>query len=99
MSGVKDRPGLVVESPLGPTWGETGNLSPMPTSGTKGQPSLVDDFPAMLNVNNLGSGERVLWREVQQPSKKNVSVSPPLHSLWRSSNDGHLPIWEGLQGL
>ena len=53
ISGVKDRPCLVVESPPGPTWGQTENTSPVPVSGTKDQPSLVDDSPAVPKVNNL----------------------------------------------
>ena len=52
MSGVKNRPCLVVES-AEPTEDWTGATSPVPMSGTKDRPSLVDDSPAMPKVNNL----------------------------------------------
>ena len=60
MSGVKDRPCLVVESPE-PTEDRAGSPSPVPMSGTKDRPSLVDDSPAMPKANNLcwGGGNPV----------------------------------------
>ena len=54
MSGVKDRPCLVVQSPA-PTEDPAGTTSPMPMSGTKDHASLVDDSPAVPKVNNLCS--------------------------------------------
>ena len=68
MSGVTDRPCLVVEAPE-PTEDRAGTTSPVPLSGTKDRPSLVDDSPAVPKVNNLCWGEGLRWREVQQPSQ------------------------------
>ena len=56
MSGVKNRPCLVVES-WEPTEDRAGTTSPVPMSGTKDRPSLVDDSPAMPKVNNLCWGK------------------------------------------
>ena len=65
MSGVKNRPCLVVESPE-PTEDRNGTTSPVPMSGTKDRPSLVDDSPAMPKVNNLcWGGGGIRWREAQ----------------------------------
>ena len=60
MSGVKNRPCLVVES-LEPTEDLAGPTSPVPMSGTKDCPSLVDDSPAVRKVNSLcwGGGDPV----------------------------------------
>ena len=52
MSGVTDRPCLVVESPE-PTEDRAATTSPVPMSGTKDRPSLVDDSPAVPKVNDL----------------------------------------------
>ena len=57
MSGVKDRPCLVVASPEH-TGDGAGTKSPVPTSGAKDCPSLVDDSPAVPKVNNLCLGGR-----------------------------------------
>ena len=57
MSGVKNRPCLVVES-LEPTVDRAGTTPPVPMTGTKDRPSLVDDSPAMPKVNNLCLGGR-----------------------------------------
>ena len=69
MSCVKDRPYLVVDSPPGPTLGKTENPSLVPMSGTKDEPSPVDDSLAVPKVNNLCSEERIRWREVLQRSE------------------------------
>ena len=53
MSGIKNRPNLVVESPPGPTKDQPSTTSPVLMSGTKDQPSLVDDSSAVPKVNNL----------------------------------------------
>ena len=60
MSGVKNRPCLVVES-LEPTEDRAGTTSPVSMSGTRDRTSLVDDSPAMPKVNNLcwGGGNPV----------------------------------------
>ena len=68
MSGVTSRPCLVVESPE-PTEERAGTTSPVPMSGTKDPPSLVDDSLAVSKVNNMCWGERIRWREVEQPSQ------------------------------
>ena len=68
MSGVKRRPCLVVEF-LEPTEERAGTTSPFPMSGTKDPPSLVDDSPVEPKVNNMCWGERIRWREVEQPSQ------------------------------
>ena len=75
MSGVKDRPCLVVQSPE-PTEGQAGTESPVPMSGTKDGPSLVDDSPAMPKVNNLcwGGGNPVEGGSASLPINL---VSPP----------------------
>ena len=52
MRGVKDRPCLVVESPE-PTEDRGGATSPVPMTGTKNCPSLMNDTPAVPNVNSL----------------------------------------------
>ena len=50
MSGVKNRPCLVLES-LGPTEDRAGTKSEVPMSGTKDPPSLVDDSLAVPKIN------------------------------------------------
>ena len=52
MSGVKDRPCLVVQSPE-LTEDRAGTTSLVTMSGTKDCPSLVDDSAALPKVNNL----------------------------------------------
>ena len=52
MSGVKNRPCLVVESSE-PTEDRSSTTFPVHMSGTKDQPSLVDDSPAVPKVDNL----------------------------------------------
>ena len=52
LSGVQDRPCLVLESPE-PTEDRAGTTSPVPMSGTKDRPSLVDDSPGVPKVNDL----------------------------------------------
>ena len=63
MSGVKNRPCLVVQS-LEPTEDRASTTCPVPVSGTKVQPSLVDDSLAGPKVNNLclGGGENPVER-------------------------------------
>ena len=68
MSGVKNRPCLVVES-AEPTEDRASTTSPVPMSCTKDRPSLEDDFPAMPKVNNLCWGGGNPWRDIQQPSQ------------------------------
>ena len=75
MSGVKDCPCLVVESPE-PTEDRAGTTSPVPMSGTKDRPSLVEDCPAVPKVHNLcwGGGNSVKGGSVTLPINL---VSPP----------------------
>ena len=96
MSGVKDRPCLVVGSPE-PTEDQAGTTSPVPISGTKDRPSLVDDSPAMPRVNNLWreGGESVGGRSNNPPDKLGLS----LHPLRRTPNCGYCPISRGIQKL
>ena len=60
LSRIENHPCLVVES-LEPTEGRAGTECPVPMSGTKDRPSLVDDSPAVPKVNNLcwGGGNPV----------------------------------------
>ena len=60
MSGVKNRPCLVVELPPESTEDRAGTTSPslVPMSGTKEQPSLVADSPAVPKGNNLCWGRQ-----------------------------------------
>ena len=78
MSGVKNRPCLVVESPE-PTEDRAGTTSRVPMSGTKDRPSLVDDSPAMPKVNNLcwGGGNPVEGGSATLPINL---VSPPTNT-------------------
>ena len=75
ISGIKDCPCLVVQSPE-PTEDRAGNTSSEPMSGTKDRPSLVDDSPAMPKVNNLcwGGGNPVEGGSATLPINL---VSPP----------------------
>ena len=52
MSGLKNRQCLVVES-LEPTKDRASATFLVPMNGTKDQPFLVDDSPAVPKVNNL----------------------------------------------
>ena len=74
MSGVKNRPCLVVESPE-PTEDQAGTTSPVPMSRTNDRPSLVDDSPAMPKVNNLcwGQGNPVEGGSATLP----INLTPP----------------------
>ena len=87
MSGVKNRPCLVVESPE-PTEDRAGTTSPVPMSGTKDRPSLVDDSPAMPKVNNLcwGGGNPVEGSSATLPINL---VSPPTNTS--PTEDPQLP--------
>ena len=91
MSGVKNRPCLVVES-LEPTEDQAGTTSPVPMSGTKEHASLVDDSPAMLTVNNLccGGGNPVEGSSATLPINL---VSPP--TTKSPTEDPQLPYWGG----
>ena len=91
MSGVKNRPCLVVESPE-PTEDQAGTASPVPMSGTKDRPSLVDDSPAMPKVNNLcwGGGSPVEGGSATLPINL---VSPPTNTS--PTEDPQLPDWGG----
>ena len=75
MSGVKDRPCPVLESP-DPTADQAGTTSPVPMSGTKDHPSLVNDSPAAPKVNNLcwGGGNPLEGGSATLPINL---VSPP----------------------
>ena len=53
MSGLKNHPCLVLESPPEATEDRASTTSPVPMSGTKDHPSLVDNFPASPKVTNL----------------------------------------------
>ena len=91
MSGVKNRPCLVVESPE-PTEDRVGITSPVPMSGTKDRPSLVDDSLAMPKVNNLCwvGGNPVEGGSATLPINL---VSPPTNRS--PTEDPQLPIWGG----
>ena len=91
MSGVKNRPCLVLESPE-PTEDRAGTTSPVPMSGTKDRPSLVDDSPAMPKVNNLcwGGGNAVEGGSATLPINL---VSPPTNTS--PTEDPQLPNWGG----
>ena len=91
MSGVKNRPCLVVESPE-PTEGRAGTTSPVPMSGTKDSPSLVDDSPAMPKVNNLcwGGGNPVEGGSATLP----INLVSPLTTT-SPTEDPQLPNWGG----
>ena len=75
MSGVKDRLCLVVASPE-PTEDRAGTTSPVPLSGTKDRPSLLNDSPPVPKVNNLcwGGGNPVEGGSATLPINL---VSPP----------------------
>ena len=94
MSGVKDRPCLVVKFPER-TEGRAGTESPVPMSGTKDRPSLVDDSPAVLKVNNL------CWRgenPVEGGSAtlpKNLVSPPSTTSPMGTPNRGYCPVGGG----
>ena len=91
MSGVKNRPCLVVECSE-PTGDGTGTTSPVPMSGTKDRPSLVDDSPAMPKVNNLcwGGGNPGEGGSATLPINL---VSPPTNTS--PTEDPQLPNLEG----
>ena len=75
MSGVKNRPCLVVESPE-PTKDRAVTESQAPMSGAKDRPSLVDESPAVPKVNNLCLGGRESGGgRFSQPPKK-LGLSP-----------------------
>ena len=93
-SGVKDRPCLVVESPE-PTEDRAGTTSPVPMSGTKHRPSLLDDSPATPKVNNLclGGGNPV---EGGTATLRINLVSPPTTtSPTEDPQPQVLPNWGG----
>ena len=87
MSSVKNRPCLVVESPE-PTEDRAGTTSPVPMSGTKDGPSLMDDSLAMPKVNNLcwGGGNPV---EGGSATLSINLVSPPTNTS--PTEDPYLP--------
>ena len=73
MSGVKDRPCLLVES-TEPTEDWAGTTSPVPMSGTQDCPFLVDDSSAVPKVNNLcWGGESGGGRLSNHPNKLGLS--------------------------
>ena len=94
MSGVKNRPCLVVESPE-PTEYRAGTTSPAPMSGTKDRPSLVDDSPAMPKVNNLcwGGGNPVEGGLATLPI--NLVSPPTTTSPTEDPQPRVLPNWGG----
>ena len=85
MSGAKNRPCLVVESPE-LTEDGAGTTSPVPMSGEKDRPSLVDDSPAVPKVNSL------CWWEENGGRFSNplntFCLPPQLHFLWRTAGGG-----------
>ena len=91
MSGVKNRPCLVPESPE-PTEDRAGITSPVPMSGTEDRPSLVDDSPAMPKVNNLCSGGGNPAEGGSATLPINL-VSPP--ATTSPTEDPQLPYWWG----
>ena len=97
MSGVKNHPCLVVESPE-PTEGRARTESPVPMSGTKVRPSLVDDSPAMPKANNLcwGGGNPVEAGSVTLPINL---VSPPTTTSPTENPQPRVPPdWGGSRG-
>ena len=91
MSGVKNRPCLVVES-LEPTEDRAGTTSPVPMSGTKDRHSLVDDSLAMPRVNNLccSGGNSVEGGLATLP----INLVSPLTTT-SPTEDPQLPNWGG----
>ena len=74
MSGVKNHPCLVLESPE-PTENQASTTSAVPMSGTTHRPSLIGDSPAMPKVNNLcwGGGDPVEGGSATLP----INLVPP----------------------
>ena len=95
MSGVKNDPCLVLESPE-PTEGRAGTESPVPMSGTKDRPSLVDDSPAMPKVKNLcwGRGNPVEGGSATLPI--NLVSPPATTSPTVDPQPRVLPDWGGI---
>ena len=94
MSGVKDRPCFVVESPE-LTEDRAGTTSPVPMSGMKDHPSLVDDSPAVPKVNNLcwGGGNTVTGGSATLPM--NLVSPPSTTSPMEDPQPRVLPDWAG----
>ena len=76
MSGVHNRPCLVVDSLPENTEDRAGTTSPVPMSGMNECPFLVDDSPAVPKVNNLCSGGENTMEEGTATLPINL-VSPP----------------------
>ena len=76
MSGVKDHPCVVLESPPEATGDRAGTTSPVPMSGTQDRPSLADDSLAVLKVKNLSLGGENPVEGGSATLAKNL-VSPP----------------------
>ena len=87
MSGVKNRPCLVVEPPE-PTGDRACTTSLVPMSGTKDRPSLVDDSLAMQKVKNLLWGGEDPVEGGSGTLPKNL-VSPPTNTS--PTEDPQLP--------
>ena len=98
MSGVKDRPCLVVQFPE-PTEDRAGTTSSVPMSGTKDHPFLVHDSTAVPKVNNLCWGGRNPVEGGSATLPINL-LSPPLTtSLMGDPQPRALPnLWEGFRG-
>ena len=94
MSGVKNHPCLVLESPE-PTKGRAGTESPVPMSGTKGRPSLVDDSLAMPKVNNLCWGRGNLVEGGSATLPINLVSPPATTSPTMDPQPRVLPEWGG----
>ena len=98
MSGFKNRPCLVVESPPEPTDDRASTTSAVPMSGTKDEPSLADDSPAVPKVNNLcWEGENLVeGGAVTLP--KNLSSPPSTTFPIKDPQRRYCPIGGGFRG-
>ena len=73
---INTRRCVVVESPEA-TEDRAGTTSPVPMSGTKDRPSLVDDSPAMPKVDNLCWGGATLRINVVSPPTTTSPTEDP----------------------
>ena len=94
MSGVKDRPCLVVESPER-TEDRGGTTSPVPMSGTKHHQSLMDDSPAVPKVNNPCWGGRKSGGGRLSNPPNGIGVSPLNYTSYGGPPTAVLPNFLG----
>ena len=95
MSGVQNRPCLVVESAPKPTEDRAGTASPVPMSGTKDRPSLVDNSPAVSKVNNLCWGGENPVQGDSATLPINLVSAPSTTFAMQDPEPRVLPNWGG----